>query len=283
MKRFGLIGNPISTSKSPALFNAGYHGKYTYTLIEEPHFEDAWESFLGGYDGINVTAPFKLDAFARADIRSGVCEKLGAANLLLKTSEGIAAFNTDFAGIVLSILDAVSPDGGYGFFIRHGEDFSSAASMLAGFFGHTPRALIAGCGGAGRAAAAAAATLGCDTVLMNRTPEKALAIAGDMPGASFRIARSGDFPEMFAECDLTIYTIPGKIEGLEQAVGHILPGSRKIVLEANYKDPSFSGKELGDRGATYISGRRWLLYQALTGFRIFTGENPDFEGMCKVI
>ena len=299
MKKFGLIGYPVKGSLSPALFLAGYHGKYRYDLIENRDFGTAYRTFLDEYDGINVTAPFKMDAFGQAGEKSEICTKTGAANLLLKDGGTISAYNTDYYGIVLSILDALIPDiGGYGWFMENcidgnddgngnagkaGFGFTPPAGLAEAFHGHEPKALIAGCGGAGRAAAAAAATLGCDTVLMNRTPEKALAIAGDMPGASFRIARSGDFPELFAECDLTIYTIPGKIEGLEQAAGHILPGSRKIVLEANYKDPSFSGKELGDRGAMYISGRRWLLYQALTGFRIFTGENPDFEGMCKVI
>ena len=34
MKKFGLIGHPISHSLSPALFKAAYGGKYAYELIE---------------------------------------------------------------------------------------------------------------------------------------------------------------------------------------------------------------------------------------------------------
>ena len=59
MKRFGLIGKPISHSGSPRLFRAGYHGKYEYDLIEAPDFETSWKLFLEKYDGINVTAPYK--------------------------------------------------------------------------------------------------------------------------------------------------------------------------------------------------------------------------------
>ena len=65
MKKYGLIGNPISTSKSPALFNAGYSGKYVYDLIEESDFDTAYGRFLDGYEGINVTAPFKEQAFQK--------------------------------------------------------------------------------------------------------------------------------------------------------------------------------------------------------------------------
>ena len=42
INRFGLIGNPVSGSKSPDLFKAAYGGKFPYDLIEEPDFETAW-------------------------------------------------------------------------------------------------------------------------------------------------------------------------------------------------------------------------------------------------
>ena len=62
----------------------------------------------------------------------------------------------------------------------------------------------------------------------------------------------------------------------------------KVILEANYKNPSFD-KALKDRmieanpNARYVSGETWLLYQALTGYEIFTGEKPDLAKMSEVI
>lgn len=287
MKKFGLIGNPISTSKSPALFEAGYHGRYRYDLIENSDFEAAYAAFIDGYEGINVTAPFKLDAFARADAKSGTCATIGAANLLLKGNDGISAWNTDYYGIILSILDAVFPDdGGAGYFRIHGLDFAPAGEILKKYHGHIPAALIAGCGGAGRAAAVAAASLGYRTTLMNRSVEKAVRIMSDIPEYGFGIANIENFREVFKESDLVIYTIPGSIPELENMPVGYYGGQGKIVLEANYKNPSFTPEKilsLAENGGTYVSGKRWLLYQALTGFRIFTGENPDFGEMCKVI
>ena len=35
--------------------------------------------------------------------------------------------------------------------------------------------------------------------------------------------------------------------------------------------------------AEYVGGKTWLLYQALTGYEIFTGENPDLERMSDVL
>lgn len=286
MKRFGLIGNPISASKSPLLFRAGYKEKYAYDLIEEADFGTAYRRFLDGYDGINVTAPFKLQAFAKADSKSETCTRIGAANLLIKTDSGTRAYNTDFCGVILSILDAIMPEGGVGYFNLYGSDYSTVKTILPSFYGHRPKAMIAGCGGAGRAAAAAAAEMGYETVLVNRSGSKALDIAKDMPCYDFSVAPLRDFPDLFRECDLIIYTIPGKIPELDSISLDMYNGSGKIILEANYSNPSFSQKDaetLNSGGCRYVSGRRWLLYQALAGFRIFTGENPDFARMCQVL
>ena len=46
MKKFGLIGHPITHSQSPALFKAGYGGKYAYDLIEGEVFEASSHKFL---------------------------------------------------------------------------------------------------------------------------------------------------------------------------------------------------------------------------------------------
>ena len=50
-----------------------------------------------------------------------------------------------------------------------------------------------------------------------------------------------------------------------------------IILEANYRTPCLEG-----RGRAYISGRRWLLFQAVAGYGIFTGETPDADAMFRI-
>ena len=70
MKRFGLIGNPVAGSLSPRLFEAAYGGRYAYDLIEGAEFAASWQRFLDGYDGINITAPFKQDAFISSSKRT---------------------------------------------------------------------------------------------------------------------------------------------------------------------------------------------------------------------
>ena len=252
--RFGLIGHPIAHSLSPALFKAGYEGRYPYELIEGEDFEESYRKFLEEYDGINVTAPFKELAFAKADILSPECESVGATNLLVKTPLGVKAFNSDFLGVRMWLEEVAA------------EVLTEKISVL-----------IVGLGGAGKAAAAAAESLGMKVVRMNRTVRDEKTIPLD------------DFKECFREADIIIYNIPTAIQALNELTDKdFTPGKPKFILEANYKDPSF-GKEIlakmqtANPLARYTGGKTWLLYQAVTGYEIFTGEKPDLAGMRDVL
>lgn len=299
MNKFGLIGDPIATSLSPALFKAGYDGKYTYDLIEGSDFGASFKTFEDRYKGVNVTAPFKEKAFSRADAYTSYCRKIGATNLLIKTPDGILADNSDFTGIILSIAEAYVPGLVRQFCTKYGDTmhikvhqyFRQALPML---FSRKPQALIVGCGGAGRAAAVAAAELGFDTALMNRTQEKAQKIADEMPEYNFIVDQMPDFRAAVRECDLIIYTLPMKIDDMGLLTAEDFEGedrytwSRpgKVILEANYKTPAFSWDILAKvnaGGAQYVPGLKWLLYQALTGYSHLTGHLPSLDAMEKVI
>ena len=210
MDKFGLIGHPIAHSLSPALFTAAYGGRYVYDLIETPDFDEAWRRFLAGYRAINVTAPFKGDAFARVDWRSPECERAGATNLVVKTPEGTKAYNSDYRGVkaLLAPLGCRS-------------------------------AAVVGFGGAGKAALAAAEDLGLDTRLYRHAE-----VAGGV------------------QADVIIYTLPRAVEGIDRL-------DCSHLLEANYKDPCLAGRP------GYIPGSAWLLMQAVTGYALMTGEEPD--------
>ncbi|MCR5003815.1 MAG: hypothetical protein K5984_05530 [Bacteroidales bacterium] len=299
MDKFGLIGDPISTSKSPILFKAAYDGKKQYDLIEGSDFEASYARFLAEYKAINVTAPFKEFAFRKADAISGPCSKIGASNLLLKTPEGIEAHNSDFTGIILCVAEAYFPGitaqcyeryGSRGYIKVH-QFFRDSVKHL---FREKPQALIVGCGGAGRAAAVAAAELGFDTALMNRTPEKAQKIADELPEYNFIVDPVTDFRAAVKECELVIYTLPMALDAVsdltqEDFAGEGRYGSgqpAKVILEANYKTPSFSGEvlsRLNASGAQYIPGKRWLIGQAITGYGIMTGEQPDINAISSAI
>ena len=279
--KFGLIGHPIAHSLSPALFKAGYDGKYQYELIETADFEEAYQRFLDGYDGINVTAPFKEMAYAKADILSEECKLIKATNLLIKTPEGIKAYNSDYLGVrmwlseVAEGLKSVLPPWpqGEGPTTKEWEGFFSNPLPLP----TATKALIVGVGGAGKAAAAAAESLGMDVIRMNRTVRDE------------QTRPLSDFRECFREADIVIYNIPTAIPELEELTeADFTPGKPKYIMEANYKNPSFDetfikSMKTANPLTEYIGGRTWLLYQALTGYEIFTEEKPDLSKMSDVL
>ena len=139
------------------------------------------------------------------------------------------------------------------------------------------KVLIVGLGGAGKAAAAAAESLGMEVIRMNRT------IKDDT------VRPLDDFTECFREADIIIYNIPTAISALNELTdSDFTPGKPKFIMEANYKNPSFD-EGLIDRMkranplVEYTGGRTWLLYQAVTGYEIFTGEKPDLAMMSDVL
>lgn len=248
--KFGLIGHPIEHSLSPALFKAGYGGLYPYDLIITEDFKEAYRRFLEGYDGINVTAPFKELALRKADIVSEECRLVGATNLLIKTPEGIAAYNSDFRGLI---------------------------AIFKGLKGDEKTVLIVGAGGAGKAAKAAAEAMGYETTVINRTQY------------SPEIKPLSSFTEEFRKADIVIYNLPVRIPEIDMLTkADLCPGKEKVILEANYRNPSF-GHGLIQRMVTmnplirYIDGREWLLQQAVTGYELFTGKTPDCKAMKATI
>ena len=259
--KFGLIGHPISHSLSPALFKAGYDGKYPYELIETPDFEEAYQRFLKEYDGINITAPFKEPAYAKADIISEECRLIGATNLLVKTPDGITAYNSDFRGLL--------------HWLNNIPDFSKIRKVL-----------IVGLGGAGKAAAVAAWKSGMEVILINRDISKAEDMSNRLDNRC-KVRPLADFAECFNEADIIIYNLPVRLPEIDILTKTSTTG-RKLLLEANYKSPSFDEKVLKilkNEGLDieYHGGRTWLLLQAFTGYELFTGEKPDLSKMTEQI
>lgn len=242
MLKYGIIGYPLWHSKSPEAFTAAYSGRWSFDKIESPDFDYCWQRFLDEYAGLTVTNPFKEPAYRHSDIITPEVERIRATNLVVKTPEGIKAYNSDYRGL----LQCISKAG----------------------FKKGDTALVVGCGGAGKAAAAAASELGLVTKITNRTPAKAEAMRDHM-GLEIH---PFDDP---ADCDLLIYTIPGKIDKLERF-------HARTVMEANYANPSYNEELLARIGASYIGGKVWHYEQAVAGYQLMTGVAPDKDSVRRV-
>jgi shikimate dehydrogenase len=107
-KTFGLLGEKLSHSFSPLIHS--YLGDYEYHLFEKA--PGAVGDFLlhGGFDGLNVTIPYKKTVIPYCDELSEKAKKIGSVNTLLRRPDGgLFGDNTDYDGFSY-LLDKLTVD-----------------------------------------------------------------------------------------------------------------------------------------------------------------------------
>ena len=175
-----MIGNPIAHSKSPAIhaaFAEATRQTLDYGAIEGPlgGFDLAVDAFrAAGGRGLNVTAPFKLDAFAYAPVVHDRARQAGAVNCMRFDGERVESENFDGIGLLRDIV-------------------VNLAMPIAG-----KRVLMLGAGGAARGAlapilSAAPASLVVANRTRAKTLELAVAFAGVEPRSFDELARLDGF------------------------------------------------------------------------------------------
>jgi shikimate dehydrogenase len=117
MDRYAVFGNPIKHSRSPQIHAAfaaqtGQALSYRAQLVGLGGFAAAARGFFDeGGRGLNVTVPFKLEAFAFADELSERARRAGAAHTLARQDDGsVDGDNTEGVGLVRDIADNLAWD-----------------------------------------------------------------------------------------------------------------------------------------------------------------------------
>lgn len=162
--RYAVIGNPIAHSKSPqihAMFARQTGQDLRYEAVEAPL--DGFAATVArlrdaGYQGCNVTVPFKFEAFRLCHRLSGRARAAQAVNTLLFRDGEILGDNTDGAGLLADIENNL------------------------GFRLLFKRVLLLGAGGAAHGVAWPLFNAGPTLVIANRTVDKAQQLAGEFSG-----------------------------------------------------------------------------------------------------
>ena len=160
----GVIGDPVAHTASPAMHNAALQAlklDYVYAAFRVapaalPQALAGMRAF--GMVGLNVTVPHKQAVMAHLDEISVEAQSIGAVNTIANRDGRLVGYNTDAFGIVQSL----KADGGL--------------DPLP------PKVALLGAGGAARAVlyALLAREEVEEVLLLNRTVEKAAALAGDL-------------------------------------------------------------------------------------------------------
>jgi shikimate dehydrogenase len=261
--RYAVIGNPVSHSKSPwihAEFARQTGEPVDYGRLEAPldGFEDAVHAFMrSGGRGLNVTLPFKVEAFRLAGTSSARAASAQAVNTLkFDPDSGIHGDNTDGAGLVRDI------EGNLGFALKG------------------RRVLLAGAGGAAQGVVLPLLEAGvASLVIANRTVERARALAARNPGV-----QGCGFDELGTErFDLVVNATSA---GLTNSATGIPDGSFAVgglAYEMVYgRDTPFlaQARRLGVRGC---GGLGMLVEQAAESFFIWRGVRPQTAGVLRAL
>jgi shikimate dehydrogenase len=174
-KRFGLLGHPVGHSISPAIMGAAFDAlglPFAYDLIDAPDEAALGKALAalraGERAGLTVTLPHKRAVLGLADDAGESAARAGAANVLVRGSDGrIRAENTD-AGAIVKVVGPLL-----------------AARRWA---------LVLGSGGAARAALVACEEMGFRGVEITSrswtTPEEAWERGGELPDIRARVELS---------------------------------------------------------------------------------------------
>ena len=111
MKKYAVIGSPISHSLSPqihALFaeEAGIDISYEAIEVTKENFKTKVDDlFNEGFMGLNVTLPLKEDAFNYAGVKSERASLSESVNTLSFIDSSIHGETTDGAGLLVDLAD----------------------------------------------------------------------------------------------------------------------------------------------------------------------------------
>ena len=276
MKRFGVIGHPISHSLSPLLHNTafsllGLECRYEAFDIEPSLLEDAIRNFKAkGFSGLNVTIPHKESVLAFLDEQTEEAKAVGAVNTLIFEGSRIRGENTDIYGVQASL-----------------EEYRSGIQGK--------KAVVLGAGGSARGAAYALLnklSLG-EVVIVNRNLDRANELIADlMPYAGKALLRAVALSSAEADSSLEQASVvinatsvgmhPATDQSPVSDTAKFQPG--QIVMDLVYTPLETKFLVQASRcGARTISGLEMFLHQGARSFEIWLGRTMPVEQLRPVI
>jgi shikimate dehydrogenase len=262
----GVIGDPISHSRSPALHGHwlaryGIRGHYVPMTVAAADLEAALRALPKlGFAGINVTLPHKEAVLALADAATERATRIGAANTLEFRAGAVHADNTD----------------GYGF-------LANMRQSAPGWRADAGPAVVVGAGGAARAVVDALVEEGAPVVrIANRTRARAEALAAAHGGLAEVVdwsAASGAMADAATIVNTTALGMTGQ-PPLDVSLA-AAPRSAVVtdLVYAPLETPFLA--EAAARGLRVVDGLGMLLHQAAPGFERWFGRRPEVDAALR--
>jgi 3-dehydroquinate dehydratase/shikimate dehydrogenase len=256
---YGIIASPVAHSKSPLIHNRAFQARrldsvYLPFLVSPSQLGD-WMKFASAIPvcGFSVTIPHKQRIIRYLDIVEPQAKRIGAVNTVWRKAGKWRGANTDTEGVLKPLSKHLR--------LPHA------------------KVLIAGYGGAARAAAIALSDASADVTITGRNLKTAQALADVVKGNAVTLKQSQDM-----NFDALIHATPvGMAPNIEGCLFRDrIPAS--IVMDMVYNPhQTMLLKHAEQQGCTIIHGIDMLLEQAAHQFEIWTGESAPKSVMRNAI
>lgn len=263
--QYAVIGNPIEHSKSPiihGMFAQQTDDALSYDTILSPldGFVDTVKKFQQqGGKGLNVTVPFKEEAWKLADELSDYAQYAGAVNTLMFKQDGsIYGANTDGIGLVRDLRDNYNIE-------------------LQG-----KRVLLLGAGGAAKGVVQPLLEQGIKALIIaNRTEERATTLASDFMESAKKLGseiQGGSYNDLREQeqFDLILNATAASLQGIMPPMPESCLYDQSVCYDLMYAGkPTAFEYWCEDNGAALVfNGLGMLVEQAAESYSIWRGTQP---------
>jgi shikimate dehydrogenase len=205
-----------------------------------------------GIRQLAVSIPHKQAVIEHLDQVDPIASRIGAVNTVTLVDGSLVGSNSDWSGAVRA-LERETPLGGR-------------------------LAAVLGAGGAARAVVHGLLGAGAKVVVLNRTPERAVALAADLGAEG-----GGPLADLSGmPVDLLVNTTSVGLGSEESPVPEDTLHSGMVVMDAVYQpERTRLLRDAEARGARTIPGKWMLVYQAAEQLRLWTGRDAPVDEMAR--
>ena len=265
--KYAVIGNPIAHSKSPAIhamFAKQTNQNMAYESILAPldSFTDTVNQLIvDGYHGVNVTVPFKVDAYnlMNEPNMEGVHDA-EAVNTLTFENSRIKGANTDGIGLVTDIQNNL------------GFDFQNK------------KVLLIGAGGAAQGVAYKIAEKNPELfVVANRSLEKVHEMKKRLERSKNLLVTPitvASFEELGSQSfDIIVNATSASLKNTRLPISNLIFADRCLAYDMMYGQETPFMAQARAKGANVADGLGMLVEQAAEAFTLWRGVRPDAKAV----
>jgi 3-dehydroquinate dehydratase / shikimate dehydrogenase len=270
---YGVIGDPIGHSLSPAIHNAAFR-QLGLNKVMAPFLVPAGglETFFKelewlGIKGFSVTIPHKVDVIKFLAHKENSVERTGSCNTVVKNEEGAwTGYNTDYRAAMDSLEAALGK----------GDDPNAASPLM------DKQVLILGAGGVARSMAFGVTRRGATATITNRHDERASSLAEEVGCRTTTWSlRATTITDVIINC-----TPVGMHPNVDDTPlpPSAFQRSNMVVFDTIYHPENTMLLKLArERGCTTLTGADMFVRQAALQFKLYTGQEAPADLMKSVL